>query len=336
MLTWYRRLTAHVAFGGTISDTFRVRRGTRQGAILSPVFANAYLRPLVTTLDDSTLGADLFGHHVPVISYGDALPLLSTNAKNLNTMLQPAGDLAQRWRLEFVHPEPDHTKSHCIVFGGELLAEEPRWSLSVQQLSNRQKSEHLGITLDEGLSAVPHVRHRAARMRASLYGLAPVGMLATGLCPTDKCFLWRTVVSSIRLRGHSSQLRQRHKAHCYPGGDRQDGPGLPRRAHHTALLAAAGIAPAHELIRASWMGPPSSGGRCGPSGSPWPGRPVVVNRTGPNRALSARVPVGGPCRPARRSAPPPSHLHVPHRDRDGAAHAHGRSRAARRAAGPAE
>ena len=41
MLTWYRRLTAHVAYGGTISDTFCVRRGTRQGDILSPVFVSA-------------------------------------------------------------------------------------------------------------------------------------------------------------------------------------------------------------------------------------------------------------------------------------------------------
>ena len=143
MLTWYRRLTAHVAYCGTISDTFCVRRGTRQSAILSPVFANAYLRAVVAALDNSALGADLYGHHVPVICYANDLLLLSTNTKNLNTMLQLVGDFAQRWRLEFVHPEPDRTKSHCIVFGGELLAEEPRWSLSGQQLSNRQQSEHL-------------------------------------------------------------------------------------------------------------------------------------------------------------------------------------------------
>ena len=206
----------------------------------------------MAALDDCDLGADLYGHRVPVICYAD--DLLSTNAKNLNTMLQPAGDFAQRWRLEFVHPEPDRTKSHCIVFGGELLAEEPRWSLSGQQLSDRQQSEHLGITLDEGLSAVPHVRHRATRARASLYGLAPVGMLATGLCPVDKCFLWRTVVQPALLYGcmanplSAANVTELTAIQAATG---KTALGLPRRAHHTALLAAAGIAPAHELIRAA-------------------------------------------------------------------------------------
>ena len=81
MLKWYRRLTAHVGFGGTTSETFRVLRGTRQGAILSPMFANVYLRPLVAELDASDLGADLYGHHAPVVCYADDMLFLATNAK---------------------------------------------------------------------------------------------------------------------------------------------------------------------------------------------------------------------------------------------------------------
>ena len=138
------------------------------------MFANAYLHPLVAALDASGVGADLYGHHAPVVCYAADLLLLATNAKYLGTMLELVSDFAQRWRLDFVHPEPDRTKSHCFIFGRELLAEEPRWSLSDQRLSNRHQSEHLGVVLDEGLSAAPHVRHRTARARASLYGLAPV------------------------------------------------------------------------------------------------------------------------------------------------------------------
>ena len=86
-----------------------------------------------------------------------------------------------------------------------------------------------------------------------------------------------------------------------------------------------------ELPVASWMGSPSSGGRCGlrlvPNGPKLPS---------PRGCLPA-----APRRTARRSARPPR-LHrtsLRHRDtssRVGAAHAHCRSRAAPRAAGPAE
>lgn len=254
MLTWYRRLTAHVAFHGAISSTFRVRRGTRQGAILSPIFANVYLYPLVAAIDESGLGADLFGHHVPAICYADDLLLISTSVKDLGAMLRLVGNFGRRWRLEFIHPDPSRTKSHCIVFGAELLIGEPKWSLSGQELRNRQQSEHLGVVLDGRLSAAPHVRHRTARARASLYGLAPAGMLSPGLCPADKCFLWKTVVQPALTYGCvAAPLSSADVSElmAIQASTVKVALGLPRRAHHTALLAAAEIAPAHELVRAA-------------------------------------------------------------------------------------
>ena len=140
MLTWYRHLTAHVVFGGASSGTFRIRRGTRQGAILSPIFANAYLYPLVAALDESGLGADLYRHHAPAVCYADDLLLLATNAMHLGAMLEIVTAFAQRWRLDFVNPEPSRTKSHGLVFGLDLLAEEPRWCLCGQQLRNQRQS----------------------------------------------------------------------------------------------------------------------------------------------------------------------------------------------------
>ena len=105
---------------------------------------------------------------MPAICYADDLLLLSTNANHHGALLQIVGDFARCWRLELVHPEPARTKSHCIIFGGELLAGEPRWYLSGQQLNNRQQSEHLGVVLGGTQSAAAHVRHRVERARASL------------------------------------------------------------------------------------------------------------------------------------------------------------------------
>ena len=64
--------------------------------MLSPEFANAYLRPLLAALDASGLGADLYGHHVPGVCYADDLLLLASNAKNIGTMLKLVGDFTER------------------------------------------------------------------------------------------------------------------------------------------------------------------------------------------------------------------------------------------------
>ena len=145
--TWFRSLTACIVFSGKTSKGFRIGRGTRQGAILSPTLANVFLYPLLEMLDRSGLGAWLHGAHVPAVRYAGDLILLSPNARALNGMLKLVGNFAANWRLEFVHPDPSKTKSHCIVFGSELLMQLPKWTLASQQLQVRTTSEHLGLLL---------------------------------------------------------------------------------------------------------------------------------------------------------------------------------------------
>ena len=111
------------------------------------MLANVFLYPLIQILDRSGLGAWLHGVHVPAVCYSDDVLLLSTNARALNELLKLVGDFGAGWRLEFVHPDPSKTKSHCIVFGSELLAQLPKWTLANQQLQVRTTSEHLGLLL---------------------------------------------------------------------------------------------------------------------------------------------------------------------------------------------
>lgn len=252
IVKWYRHLTAKVTFGGTSSEEFSVARGTRQGAILSPAFANVFLYPLLASLDNSGCGAYPHQHHVPGVCYADDLLLMSTNAAHLSTLLGLVSNFARDWRLEFVNPDSEKTKSHCVIFGGELLARSPTWILSGQQLQTRSQSEHLGVTLDSRLTAARHVDQRVNRARAAFYGLAPAGMLAKGLSPLDKAYLWKTVVLPTLVSGCST-------APLRPSDvERLDGVqaayvkaafGLPPSAHHSALLTAAEISSVSEYLR---------------------------------------------------------------------------------------
>ena len=252
MVTWYRRLSARVTFGGATSEPFQICRGTRQGAILSPTLANIFLFPLIEALDRSNRGALLHGHHVPAICYADDLLLLSTNARDLGALLQLVGDFAASWRLDFVHPDPAKTKSHCITFGRGLLASTPMWALSGQQLQVRQTTEHLGMVMDECLRADPHVAQRARRACAAFYGLTPLGIFTNRLTGPDKIFLWKTVVLPALLFGCETaplcpsdidRLNARQAALI------KSALGLPRSAHHTALLLAAGVPRVDETLR---------------------------------------------------------------------------------------
>ena len=182
----------------------------------------------------------------------DDLFLLSANAKRLGELLVQVGDFARKWRLEFVHPDLEKTKSHCVIFGGDVLAETPSWVLSGQPLMLRAQSEHLGVVLDSHLSATSHVDRRVNRARAAFYGLAPAGVLTKGLCPADKAYLWQTVVlpvlifgcATTPLRAADVEQLEKMQSNCVKAAF-----GLPRSAHHSALLAASGIPTVQEELR---------------------------------------------------------------------------------------
>ena len=214
--------------------------------------SNIFLFPLIEALDRSNRGALLHGHHVPAICYADDLLLLSTNARDLGALLQLVGDFAASWRLDFVHPDPAKTKSHCITFGRGLLASTPMWALSGQQLQVRQTTEHLGMVMDECLRADPHVAQRARRACAAFYGLTPLGIFTNRLTGPDKIFLWKTVVLPALLFGCETaplcpsdidRLNARQAALI------KSALGLPRSAHHAALLLAAGVPRVDEALR---------------------------------------------------------------------------------------
>ena len=252
LLSWYRDLRGKVAFQGMLSRDFRVRRGTRQGAILSPTLANVFLLPLIASLDDSGKGAFLHGCHVPAVCYADDLCLLSCNANYLSHLLSLVDKFAEDWRLEFTCPEIAKTKSHCIVFGGDALAEAPSWFLAGQQLKIVKETEHLGSVVSATLQAKQHIAQRERRARGSFFGLTPAGIFSKELAPLDKAFLWRTIVAPsltfgaavVPLRPENVMQLERFQARYIKASL-----GLPAQAHHSALLAALRVPPVRETLR---------------------------------------------------------------------------------------
>ena len=251
---WYFCLSAQVCYGGVTSHSFKIDRGTRQGAILSPTLANVYFRPLVELLDDADVGARLLNAHVPAICYADDLLLISTNVKYLDKMLGIVDQFASHWMLEFVSPNQLKTKSHCIVFGGQQLSRLPVWCLSGQKLKVHNVTEHLGAIVSSDLSGTPHALHRIKRARSAFYGLTPAGMFNKNLSPADKAFLWKTValptlcfgceISALKLSDIS--MLEHLQSMCIKASL-----GLPRFAHHSALLAALNIPTVQVLLRQS-------------------------------------------------------------------------------------
>ena len=97
-----------------------------------------------------------------------------------------------------------------------------------------------------------HVENRIKRARGAFYAMTPVGILNTRLSPSDKVFLWRTVVlpallfgcEVAPLRAADVQLLEKCQASSLKAAL-----GLPQSAHHSALLTALGVPSIQQLLR---------------------------------------------------------------------------------------
>ena len=66
-----------VKWGDSISSQMTISNGTRQGAILSPIFWAVYADPLLRRLRDLGLGAHVGGLFVGAVCYADDVLLIA-------------------------------------------------------------------------------------------------------------------------------------------------------------------------------------------------------------------------------------------------------------------
>ena len=252
LASWYAHLTAQVRFGRSLSGAFAVRRGVRQGALLSPCLTNMFLLPLVQQLDDSNLGPTVYDNHILVVAYADDLLVMSSSARDLQRMLDMVTHFSRSWRLDFVNLNPSLTKSHCFIFGACLLAQLPKWHLCGQALSIREETQHLGVQLCSELQGAGHINTRIRRGRGAFFGLMPAGMFSPHLLASDKAYLWRSVVSPALLYGCSICLLRSSdisRLEMWQASAIKSALRLPRTAHHTALMAALQIPTVQDTLR---------------------------------------------------------------------------------------
>ena len=99
------------------SNSFRVRNGVRQGAILSPSLFCVYLDTLLSQLRDAGIGCHIGGKFLGAFGYADDITLLSPSREGLQRMLNICENFAQSHSMQFsTDPTPSKSKTKYLIF----------------------------------------------------------------------------------------------------------------------------------------------------------------------------------------------------------------------------
>ena len=122
----YEEQHAYVKWGKSMSRTFGIVNGTRQGSVLSPALFSVYMDDLILRLRKAAVGCDIGGVFCGVVGYADDLLLMAPSRSGMETMLRICEQYAAENNLEFsTDPNPDKSKSKCIFMCGHLKKAKP-------------------------------------------------------------------------------------------------------------------------------------------------------------------------------------------------------------------
>ena len=75
-----------VRWGNTISSSFKVGHGVKQGGILSPVLFNIYMDKLSIALNDTAIGGKIGGQLLSHLCYADDMCLISISSSGMQQL----------------------------------------------------------------------------------------------------------------------------------------------------------------------------------------------------------------------------------------------------------
>ena len=101
LIFWYSTQMVNVRWKSTVSSSFLMRNGTRQGSILSPYLFSVYMRDISSALNQSGIGCHVGGNSCNIIFYADDMVILAPSWESLQRLLNLAAHVVHGIEMTF-------------------------------------------------------------------------------------------------------------------------------------------------------------------------------------------------------------------------------------------
>ena len=106
-----------VKWDGSVSSSFNIGNGVRQGAVLSPILFNIYMDDIFTKLRDSNTGCKIDNLYYGAVGYADDFALLCPSRTGLQSMINLVKEYCEQHGIEISTDENIlKSKTKCIGF----------------------------------------------------------------------------------------------------------------------------------------------------------------------------------------------------------------------------
>jgi hypothetical protein len=193
----YQKVTATVKGpNGELSNTFAIKRGVKQGDILSPLLFNLFINDVIPLFEENdSTPLKLIEQTVGCLLYADDLVILSSSPEGLQKSLNKLHSYCSKWKLEV-----NLKKSKVMCFTKSKKIPFKHFTYGECELDNVEIFTYLGIEISHSGSfklAQKYMADKATRAAFKLRNL----LHNSGLPPQTSLRLFDQLIKPICLYG---------------------------------------------------------------------------------------------------------------------------------------
>ena len=152
LMYWYSNLTSIVKWNCSLSFSFSVKSGVRQGGVLSPHLFAIYVDELILALRKLQVGCHIVNLFLACFVYADDICLLAPCRSALQLLLDTCESYGMAWCLSY-----NPSKSKVMYFGKDLST--PAFTMYNNGLEFVHEYKYLGVIVVAGKTfSVSHVK----------------------------------------------------------------------------------------------------------------------------------------------------------------------------------
>ncbi|VDI63094.1 Hypothetical predicted protein [Mytilus galloprovincialis] len=136
-------MRSSVLFNGRLSRWFELKRGVRQGGVLSALLYLVYINDLLCEIEDSKLGCVLLDISVSSSVQADDIALLSTTEKGMQHLINICQTYSEKWAFKF-----SPTKSNVLHYSKKNKNVSSNLTLYDDIIPLVTSAKHVGILLN--------------------------------------------------------------------------------------------------------------------------------------------------------------------------------------------
>ena len=178
-----------VRWGNTLSSSFQVGNGIKQGGILSPVLFNIYMDKLSMTLNNAAIGGQIRGQLLNHLCYADDMCLISISSAGMQELLNVCHSYSIEHSLLY-----NGNKSYSLCFKPTSIKfERPCFFLGEKIIPKVTQCKYLSVIIsDHNCDA------DLKRQMRKFYTNANMLTRKFFKCSVDvKCYLFKTYCSTM-------------------------------------------------------------------------------------------------------------------------------------------